>query len=389
MRANNLLLKHEMITKDKSDINTNVQTDSDFMSDVIHEAPTPPKVGDLIQGKVIDIDKSAAFVDLQPYGTGIIFGREFNTAREIIKGLNIGDEVDATVVEEENEDGYVELSLREARQALIWGEAEIAMKEGRTLTLPVKDANKGGLILEWQSVRGFVPASQLKTEHYPRVEDGNRNEILNELEKLIGKNLEVNVLSIDPKEGKLIFSEKTVDDEEKQEKVEKYTVGDVITGEVTGVVDFGIFIKIEDGLEGLAHISELDWGLVEDPHDLFEVGQEVKARIIEVKDNKISLSVKQMKENPWDKAARKYEKGSRVDGVIIKYNKYGALASIEEGLSGLIHISEFNNNEEKLRETLELGRSYPFVITIFEPEEQRMALSYIEARVDSKEEKEE
>jgi small subunit ribosomal protein S1 len=350
--------------------------ESGLMADIVSTMPEMPKKGDLVAGKVIDIDKSAAFIDLDPFGTGIIYGREFNVARDIIKNLNIGDEVDAAVVEEENEDGYIELSLKEARQALIWAEAEVAMKEKKVLSLPVKDANKGGVILEWQSVQGFVPASQLNTDHYPRVADGDKDAILIELEKLIGKNLQVTVLSIDPKEGKLIFSEKAAGDEEKQEKVERYEVGDKVKGEITGIVDFGVFIRVEDGLEGLAHISELDWGLVEDPHNLFKVGDKVEAQVIEVKEGKISLSIKRLRENPWESAKGKFKKGSRVEGVIIKYNKYGALASIEEGVSGLVHISEFGGDEEKLKSTLELGKTYPFIITVFEPEAQRMALSH-------------
>lgn len=361
----------------------------DFMAVVAEDVKEPPRKGALVEGRVIDIDKSAAFIDLHPFGTGIIYGREFNIARDIIRGLNIGDEVDAAVVDEENEDGYIELSLKEARQAMIWDEARKAMNEGKILSLPVKDANKGGLILEWQSVQGFVPASQLNTEHYPRVEDGDKDAILLELEKIVGQDIQVSVLSIDPKEGKLIFSEKAVRDEEKQEKVEQYKVGDVVEGEITGIVEFGVFIKVEEGLEGLAHISELDWGLVEDPNDLFSVSDKVKAKIIEVKDGKISLSIKRLKENPWEEAKGKYKKGAKVEGVVIKYNKYGALASVEEGVSGLVHISEFNGDEEKLKETLELGKNYPFVITVFEPDKQRMALSYMAARMEEKEGKKE
>lgn len=362
--------------------NTEEKKKVSVTADLMAELPIPPRTGDLLVGKVVDIDKSAAFIDLNPWGTGIIFGREFNSARDIIKGLNIGDEVDAVVVDEGNEEGYIELSLREARQALIWGEAEVAMKEKTSLKLPVRDANKGGLILEWQGVHGFVPASQLNAEHYPRVEDGDKDAILGELQKLVGKTLQVSVLSMDPKEGKLIFSEKAAGDEEKQEKVEKYTVGDEVEGEITGIVDFGVFIKIEDGLEGLAHISELDWGLVEDPHNLFVVGDKVKAKVIEVKDDKISLSIKRLKQNPWDKAKEKYSKGAKVEGVIIKYNKYGALASIEEGVSGLVHISEFGGSEEKIRETLEIGKTYPFIITVFEPDAQRMALSFLATKIE-------
>ncbi|MFA6414977.1 MAG: S1 RNA-binding domain-containing protein, partial [Candidatus Paceibacterota bacterium] len=156
---------------------------------------------------------------------------------------------------------------------------------------------------------------------------------------------------------------------------DKYQVGDSAEGEVTGIVDFGVFVKIEPGLEGLVHISELDWGLVEDPHALFNVGDKVKVKVIEIKDGKISLSIKALLENPWHTAAERYTKDMEVPGVIIKYNKHGALASIEEGVAGLVHVSEFES-PAKLRETLELGKTYPFIIALFEPKEQRMTLTY-------------
>lgn len=250
------------------------------------------------------------------------------------------------------------------------------MAEKRIFELPVKDANKGGLILEWQGIQGFIPASQLKPEHYPRVDGGDKEKILEELQKLVGTSLSVSIIGATPKEGKLIFSEKGPEEKDKEKIVSNYTVGETIDGEVTGIVDFGIFIKVEDGLEGLAHISELDWALVEDPNKLFKVGDKVKAKVIEVKEGQISLSIKQLKPNPWEQAATKYEKDQVVDAVVIKYNKHGALASIEEGVAGLVHISEFES-PEKLRETLGLGKTYKFKINLFEPKNQRMTLSYV------------
>ena len=176
--------------------------------------------------------------------------------------------------------------------------------------------------------------------------------------------------------GKLIFSERTGNEaEEKASLIDKYQVGDTAEGEVTGVVDFGVFVKLETGLEGLVHISELDWGLVEDPHMFCTIGDTVKVKVIEIKDGKISLSIKALKENPWHTAAERYAKGMEVPGVVIKYNKHGALASIEEGVAGLVHVSEFATPAE-LRETLELGKTYPFTISLFEPKEQRMTLTF-------------
>ena len=336
-------------------------------------------VGELVEGPVIAIDKAALYIDLPPYRTGIIYGREFINARDIIRKVRIGDMIAAKIVEAENKDGYVELSLKEARQALIWSDAETLIREKKVIDLPVKEANKGGLILEWQGIQGFLPASQLKAEHYPRVKDGDKDKILEELKKLVGEKISVSILSILPQEGKLIFSEKSGEQVEKQEIIEKYQVGDEAEGEITGMVDFGVFVKLEEGLEGLVHISEIDWSLVEDPRKLFTIAQKVRVKIIEIKDSKISLSIKALKENPWTSATKRYKKGDRVNGVIIKYNKHGALASIEEGVAGLIHISEFNS-EEKLKETLELGKTYAFIITLFDADEQRMALSYQSAQ---------
>ena len=336
----------------------------------------PPKEGDIIEGTVLMLDRARLYIDLPPWGTGVIYGRDYLNAREVIKRVNVGDTVAAKVVEVNSPEGYIELSLKEARTAALWAEAEDALKQKTLFELVVKEANKGGIILDWQGMAGFLPASQLKAEHYPRIADGDKDKILDELRKLVGTKLAVSIISVTPKENKLIFSERGADDREKREMVERHQVGDVLEGEVTGMVDFGVFVKIEEGLEGLVHISEIDWGLVDDPRHFFKIGEKVKAKIIDIKDGKVSLSVKQLKENPWQSAADKYHKGDKVEGVIIKFNKHGALASIEEGIAGLVHISEFGS-EEKLAQNLEMGRRYPFTISLFDPKEMRMALSFV------------
>ncbi|MDZ7726014.1 MAG: S1 RNA-binding domain-containing protein [Candidatus Campbellbacteria bacterium] len=348
---------------------------SDLMEALIAETPTPPEVGDLVEGPVVGIEKSRVYVDLHPFGTGVIYGREFNNARDMIRNIGIGDSIAAKVLENGAEHGYIELSLREARQALIWAEVEEHIRNKTILELPISDANKGGLIIEWKGIQGFLPASQLSSDHYPRVEDGDKQKILDELKRLVGERLPVSILTASPKEGKLIFTEKKQDTQEKTEILEGYEVGEIVEGEVSGMVDFGIFVKLEEGLEGLVHISEIDWSLVEDPRELYSIGDKVRVQVIEIKDGKISLSIKALKENPWIEAEKKYSKGDTVEGVVIKYNRHGALASIEEGIAGLVHVSEFES-EEELRNTLELGKSYPFTITLFDAKEQRMALSH-------------
>lgn len=353
------------------------------MDEVVRASALPPEEGALVEGRVIAKDKLVLYVDVPPFGTGIIFGREYLNAKDIIKKVNIGDIVTAKVVTPEGEKGYMELSLKEAKQAIVWSEAEKAIKSKAIFDLVVKDANKGGLILEWQGIDGFIPSSQLKPEHYPRIEGGDKDRIMEELKKLVGEKLSVSLITADPREGKLIFSEKTFDTKSRREVVEKYAVGDIVDGEVTGAVDFGIFMKIEEGLEGLVHISEIDWALVENPRTLFKVGDKVKAKIIEVKDGKISLSLKALKENPWTAADKKYKKGDIVKGVVIKYNKHGALVSIEEGVAGLVHISEFKT-EDELRNKLELGKTYTFTINLFEPKDQRMTLNFGEVKLEEK-----
>ncbi|MEK7068683.1 MAG: S1 RNA-binding domain-containing protein, partial [Patescibacteria group bacterium] len=194
------------------------------------QSKEPPKEGDIVEGTVLALDRARLYIDLPPFGTGVIFGREYMNAREVIKRTNVGDTVAAKVVSTTTKDGYIELSLKEARQALVWAEAEEAVKNRLQLELPVKEANKGGLIIEWQGLSGFLPASQLKAEHYPRVPDADKDKILEELRKLVGTKLVVSVIGASPKEGKLIFSEKGLDDKEKRELISNYAVGATVVG---------------------------------------------------------------------------------------------------------------------------------------------------------------
>ena len=343
------------------------------MVEILRAGQKPPVLDDVVEGPVIALGRARVFVDLHPFGTGIIYGREYLSAREALKNVHLGDTIAAKVVGTENEEGYIELSLREARQALIWNEAEAAMQKKATFELVVTEANKGGLIINWNGIQGFLPASQLAAAHYPRVPDGDKEKIFGELKKLVGQKLEVMVITASPKEAKLIFSEKGAAPSERASLVEKYHVGDILEGVVTGATEFGVFVKLEEGLEGLVHISEMDWALVENPKSRYKVGEAIKVKVIEIKDGKVSLSIKALAEDPWKAAAEKYHKDQRVDAVVIKYNKHGALASVEEGVAGLVHISEFVS-EDDLRQKLELGKVYPFTITFFEPKDRRMTL---------------
>lgn len=365
------ILKRMLAVVEKNNIKKQ-NTPMDFLYKIL--PMNPLKEGDLVEGEILKQKGASLFVDIKPYGTGIIYGREYNNAREIIKSLKPGDLITAKIISTENEMGYIELSLKEAGREILWREAEDEKKKQTVFSLAVIEANKGGLIFDWKGLQGFLPASQLRTGHYPRVDGGDRDKILEELKKLINTKIAVTIIDVDQKESKLIFSEKETGISELKDIIAKYKIGDVVNGEITGVVDFGVFIKIEEGLEGLAHISELDWGLVEDPTKMFKVGDQVPVQIIGIKDDKISLSIKALKINPWESAKIKYKKGDTVKGVVIKFNKYGTLVSIEEGVAGLVHISEFST-EEEMRNKLELGKSYEFSIKLFEPDESRLILS--------------
>ena len=343
------------------------------MAELLKDSVKAPSLEDVVEGPVVAIGRARVFVDLAPFGTGIIYGREYLSARETLKNVNIGDLVTAKVVGVEASDGYIELSLREARAALMWNEAEQAMQKKTVFELPVVEANKGGLIISWQGIQGFLPASQLAPAHYPRVHDGDKDKIFGELKKLVGEKLEVMVITASPKEQKLIFSEKGAGSSDRASLAGGYVVGDVREGVVTGATEFGIFVKLEEGLEGLVHISEMDWALVENPKTRYKVSERINVKVIEIKDGKVSLSIKALSEDPWVAAGAKYKKDAKVEAVIIKYNKHGALASVEEGVAGLVHISEFAS-EEDLRAKLELGKVYPFTVTLFEPKERRMTL---------------
>lgn len=334
------------------------------------------KHGEIVEGKFITQDKSKIFVDLGNFGVGVILGGEILESKNAVKKLKPGDKITAKIVNLENEEGYIELSLKKALSEDIWHQAKELMKNQTQLELQVTGANKGGLILDWKNINGFMPTSQLQSEHYPRVESGDKDKILQELQKFVGQKMKVVIIDANEKQKKLIFSEKGLDDKELNEKIAKYKVEDIIEGEVSGIANFGIFIKIEPGLEALAHISELDWGLVKDPSALFKIGEKIKAKIIQISDGKIFLSIKALKPDPWRDLDKKYKEGDVIQGVVNKIEKYGSLITIDPGVTGLVPLDEFES-EKAMREKMEMGKKYSFKITSLEPLKQKIILSYI------------
>jgi small subunit ribosomal protein S1 len=199
---------------------------------------------------------------------------------------------------------------------------------------------------------------------------------LKELRKLVGVKLSLTIIGVQPKEGKLIFSEKGKDSKEDRKDIAlKYSVGDELECEVTGVVDFGIFLKLEEGLEGLVHISEIDWSLVEDPRALYKLGDKVRAKIIEIKEGKVSLSIKALIEDPWKTVRDHYKEGDKVNGKIIKIEPFGLMVSLDKDIHGLAHISELSDEPiGNINDKFKVGQEMEFEIMSLEPAEHRLGL---------------
>ena len=210
--------------------------------------------GEVIDGKVLIVRKHEILIDLGPQGIGLVPRREVGYSRALAEG----DEVSASIVDSELENGYVLLSLRKAAKDKGWDEVIAKLESGEIIDVTPYDANRGGLLVEYEGVRGFLPVSQLSAEHYPRVGSNDKDEILQRLNALINQSLKVRILDADRKANKLIFSEKEAVKEGLAARFEKLAVGDTVKGVATGVVDYGIFVNVE-GIEGLVHISEISW----------------------------------------------------------------------------------------------------------------------------------
>lgn len=338
------------------------------------EAPRLIQQGELIEGKIIKISKNAILIDLSPLGTGIIYGGELKEDKNLIKELKVGQSVSALVKEPENEEGYIELSLREAYLEKAWSELKEKKENNKTIEVKVTGANRGGLVIRVSGIIGFLPVSQLSSENYPRVEGGDKNKILAHLNNFIGKEIEVKIIAFDQKSEKLIVSEKATKAEQKKESLKKYQKGDVVEGIVTALTDFGAFIKLDDEIEGLAHISELGWQIIEHPSKILKEKERIKAQVIDIQNNQITLSLKALKEDPWQKIDKKYQTGQTIKGKVTKFSPYGAFVQIDKDIQGLAHVSEFSKQNQLMEQVLKLGQSYNFEILSLTPQTHRMSL---------------
>jgi ribosomal protein S1 len=347
----------------------------DFKSLLQDYQITIPKVGDIVKGKVLSVEKGQVHIDVEGVAAGVVRGKELFAESREYANLKVGNEVEATVVELENENNEMELSFRIAGFQKAWDNMKKWMKDGLTLKGRVVSANKGGLMMQIEALNGFMPVSQLNPDHYPRVSGGDKNKILDKLRELSGKELEVKIIDVDEKEEKLIVSERAVWEDSQKAVLDAYKVGDSVTGEISALTSFGAFIKFGEGLEGLVHISEIAWQRIDHPRDVLKVGDKVKAQIIQLDHSKIYLSIKRLVDDPWKIVKDKYKTGDKVPGKILKVEPFGLMVALDKDIHGLAHISELSDEPiSNINDKFKVGQELTFEIMSLEPAEHRLGL---------------
>ena len=327
--------------------------------------------GETITGTILSVKKHEVLIDLGAQGVGLVPRREVGFSRSLAPG----EEVTASVVDAELENGYSLLSLRKAAKERGWEEVIARQEAGEIITITPYDANRGGLLVEFEGVRGFLPVSQLSAEHYPRVGSSDKDEILQRLNGLVGQELSVRILDADRKANKLIFSEKEAIKDGLAERFEKLSVGDAVKGVVTGVVDFGAFVNV-DGIEGLVHISEISWERVNNPSDYVKVGQTIEAKIISIDKDRLSLSMKQLTKDPWLDEVESLKPGTEVEGTVTRITPFGAFVQLSPAVEALVHISELGGGSDVDPEKVfTLNERKKFIVLEVDKDNRKISLS--------------
>ncbi len=371
----------------------NVYTESSVMEELLEHADalTSAVPGSLMEGTVISTEKNKVLVDLDGIHTGIITGQEAHDSAGTVKTLENGDSVTAYVLEEENEDGLVVLSLKKASQQKTWNKFIAAYENEEAIVVSPNEANKGGLLLNVDGIKGFIPVSQLAPLHYPRVDGADSAQILLRLQKLIAVPLTVKIINLEYEGGKMILSEKAAEQANRQGALDKLEIGQKLKGKISGIVKFGIFVTF-DGLEGLVHISEIAWGHVKDPHDYGKLNDDVEVLVIGKEKDKISLSMKRLVPDPWIEATKKYKIGTIVEADVGRVTPFGVFIKLDDEINGLIHVSEISVDEvADPADVIKVGDKVKAKIIAIDPDDHRVALSIkaLDPKSAKKEEKKE
>lgn len=327
--------------------------------------------GETVEGVVKAIKKHQVWIDLGPRGVGIVMRREIGHGQK----LEEGQSVTVSVIDPEMDEGYALLSMRRAAKDRGWDELQRVFEAGEIIEVIAYDANRGGLLVELEGIRGFLPVSQLAAGHYPRVSGADKDEILQKLNALTNQPLRVRILDVSRKDNKLIFSEKEAVKDDMQARFSELKVGDEVEGVVTGVIDFGAFVNV-DGIEGLIHISEISWERVENPRNYVKVGETIKAKIIAIDKDRLSLSLKQMSEDPWLKEVKAFTKGDMVEGKITRITPFGAFVQLSPSVEALVHVSEMGDEDSIDPEKIfQLNESKTFKVLEIDTAARKISLS--------------
>lgn len=351
--------------------------DTSVMENVLKTAPEVLRVrpGELVEGVVVFRGKNKLILDIGGVASGIVSGRELRDSFNTFRDLGVGDAVTALVLEEENNEGMLVLSLRMASQQKAWDKFRKLTESDGTMKFAPTEANKGGLLANIDGIRTFLPVSQLAPVNYPRVNNADSSEIISRLQKFVGHVFTVKIITMDEDAGKIVVSEREAMAEERAKALEHLKIGDTKEGLVSGIVKFGLFVAF-DGLEGLVHISEIAWGHVKNPSEFAQVGDRVSVKIIGLDGEKLSLSIKQMTKDPWEEVAERYPVGRRVSGSIVRFTDYGAFVKLEKDINGLVHLSEIAH--EKVTDpaqALTIGQKVDAQVINIDIDERRIGLS--------------
>ena len=338
-----------------------------------------PQAGEIRKGHIASVSPSQVLVSIGAKSEGLVSGKELEQlTSEERDALEVGQEVYVFVISPEDSNGNVVLSLKRAQEQLSWDTVEKLLEDNDVVNSKIIGFNKGGLIASVEGLRGFVPSSQVSALRRMQ-STGDTPE--QRWQKMVGESISVRVIEVDRERRRLILSEKAASTESRQsikERVlEELQEGEVYTGRVTSIANFGAFINI-NGADGLVHLSEISWDHIEHPREALEVGQEVKVKVINIDREKkrIGLSIRVLQDDPWKARLEKYSVGELVEGVITRLTKFGAFARLEGDIEGLIHISEISENRiEHPKEVLKEGDVKSLRVIRIDPEQHRIGLS--------------
>src|SRR5487761_1090324 len=351
--------------------NSNVTMDELLASSSVKQL----EVGDVVEGTISSVKNNEVWIDLGPNGVGVVLRREIGHGQ----ALEVGQSITVSVIDPEMDEGYALLSMKRAAKDRGWDELQHLFDEQEIVEVTAYDANRGGLLVELEGIRGFLPVSQLAAGHYPRVSGADKDEILQKLNALVEQPLRVRILDVSRKDNKLIFSEKEAVKDDTQARFSELHVGDEVEGVVTGVIDFGAFVNV-DGIEGLVHISEISWERVDNPRNYVKVGETLKAKIIAIDRDRLSLSLKQMTEDPWLEQVKAFTAGEMVEGKVTRITPFGAFVQLSPSVEALVHVSEMGEEDSIDPEKIfQLNENKKFKVLDIDTEARKIALSLKDA----------